>query len=64
MGITENGSATSRNFGHRRAADSCKRLCSRCDAPQHEGAPRGKTNLRLQEMAAGSVPLFPDCYLQ
>jgi hypothetical protein len=23
---------------HRSAADSCKRLCSRCDAPQHEGA--------------------------
>src|SRR5262249_12581566 len=23
---------------HRSTADSCKRLCSRCDAPQHEGA--------------------------
>jgi hypothetical protein len=47
--------------------------------PQHEGAahfgetkpmvcwqtkPQGKTNLRLQEMAACSVPLFPACYLQ
>jgi hypothetical protein len=47
-----------------------------CDAPQHEGEQRrfgqtkprsvaGKrTNLRLWETIAGSVPLFPDCYLQ
>jgi hypothetical protein len=26
--------------------------------------PRCGTNLRLWQMAAGSVPLFPDCYLQ
>src|SRR5262249_43537543 len=40
-----------------------------CDAPQHEGASqaaaRGRsTNLRLWEMIAGSVSLFPACYLQ
>jgi hypothetical protein len=26
--------------------------------------PRGRTNLRLWETITGSVPLFPDCYLQ
>jgi hypothetical protein len=57
---------------HRIAAESCKRLCSRCDAPQHEGqhilAKRNHagrtTNLRLQEIIAGCDPLFPACYLQ
>jgi hypothetical protein len=26
--------------------------------------PERSTNLRLYEIAAGAVPLFPDCYLQ
>jgi hypothetical protein len=36
---------------HRSAADSCKRLCSRCDAPQHEGA----GERRILEKPSGSA---------
>src|SRR5438309_1555902 len=57
---------------HRSALGLWKRLrSSGCDAPQHEGRVRrasltersqASTNLRLYEIAAGAVPLFPDCY--
>ena len=33
-------------------------LASRCDAPQHEGEGR-RTNLRVYEIAAGAISLFP-----
>src|SRR5215813_15210987 len=120
MGITENGSATSRNFGMRSSAlilrsaraeevpqVQTRRARVSKDEDGHGAGPHasrriaaqptrasvcaraamllsmrarrilakrsqwrfgrrshGRTNLRLQEMAAGSVPLFPACYLQ
>jgi hypothetical protein len=46
-----------------RSAVGAAAFAFRCDAPQHEGEGRS-TNLRLWETIAGSVRLFPDCYLQ
>jgi len=62
-----------RDASQRASAAEAPPLASGCDAPQHEGRVRraslaersqASTNLRLYEIAAGAIPLFPVCYLQ